>query len=208
MRVTATRSGDWWAIEAEHDGQPIYTQAKRLDQVDELVRDAFATLDIDLAGESIEVVPVIGSADVAQAARTASKQAAQAAKAASESMRRAVSRLQGDGLPVRDVAVLLEISPQRVSQLSAVRVAPPKRAPLKKASAATRAASKVAKRAASRSTTVKPPAQQGAIGKGSQGDQRSRAMPAAKPKHGRLPEKDTPGERPRVTIAAIRSPNR
>jgi hypothetical protein len=60
MRVTATRSGDWWAIEAEHDGQPIFTQAKRLDQVEGLVRDAFATLDVDLANESIEVVPVIG----------------------------------------------------------------------------------------------------------------------------------------------------
>lgn len=208
MRVTATRSGDWWAIEAEHDGQPIYTQAKRLDQVDELVRDAFTTLDIDLAGESIDVVPVIGSAEVAEAARTASKQAAQAAKAASESMRRAVSKLQGDGLPVRDVAVLLDISPQRVSQLSAVRVAAPKRGPLKKAPAATPAASKVAKRAAGKSTTVKPATKRGAIVKKPKGDQRSRAMPAAKSKPDRPAEKDTPRERPRVTIAAIRSPNR
>lgn len=128
MRVTATRSGRWWAIEAEHKGQPIYTQAKRLDQIEDLVRDAFTTLDVDVADEAIDIVPVIGSADLAEAARTASKHAVEAAQAASESMRRAVSRLQSDGLPVRDVAVLLDISPQRVSQLSAGRVAGAKEA--------------------------------------------------------------------------------
>ncbi|GAB98311.1 hypothetical protein BJY21_002147 [Kineosphaera limosa] len=59
MRVTATRSGTWWAIEAQHDGQPIYTQAKRLDQIEALVRDAFATIDIDVSDEAIDVIPVI-----------------------------------------------------------------------------------------------------------------------------------------------------
>lgn len=68
MRVIATRSMDWWAVEAEHDGQPIYTQAKRLEQVEGLVCDSFPTLDVDLADESIVVVPVIGSADVAETA--------------------------------------------------------------------------------------------------------------------------------------------
>lgn len=118
MRVTATRSGDWWAIEAEHNGQPIYTQAKRLDQVEALVRDAFATLGVDTSEEPMELVPVIESFAIADAARSASREAAAAAKAASESMRHAIARLQADGLTVRDVAALLDISPQRVSQLA------------------------------------------------------------------------------------------
>lgn len=208
MRVTATRSGDWWAIEAEHDGQPIYTQAKRLDQIEELVRDAFATLDVDLADESIDVVPVIGSSDVAEAARTASKEAAQAAKAASESMRRAVSRLQGDGLPVRDVAILLDISPQRVSQLSAGRVAAARTAPLKKAPARTPAGSTVPKGAAGGATAVRRKSKVGAFVKPSQHNQRSRALPAAKSKPDLPTEKDSSRERSRGTSAASRSTKR
>lgn len=123
MRVTATRSGDWWAVEAEHNGQPIYTQARRLDQVEALVRDAFATLGVDTNEEPMELVPVIESVDVADAARRASREAAAAAKAASDSMRKAIARLQADGLTVRDVAALLDISPQRVSQLATGRTA-------------------------------------------------------------------------------------
>lgn len=118
MHVTATRSGNWWAIEATHHGQPIFTQAKRLDQVESLVRDAFAMMAIDITDESIDVTPIVDGADTAQAARLASRNAAAAAKAASESMRKAAVALKSHGLPVRDVAVMLDISPQRVSQLT------------------------------------------------------------------------------------------
>lgn len=184
MRVTATRSGDWWAIEAEHDGQPIFTQAKRLDQVEGLVRDAFATLDVDLANESIEVVPVIGSAAGAEAARKASKRAAEAARNASESMRRAVTKLQSDGLPVRDVAVLLDISPQRVSQLAATQVATGK-APSKNVPQKMPVNREVVKApVGAGSTSVKRSTKTGSIVKGTPRGQGSPAKPAAaKSKH-------------------------
>ncbi|MGL4178020.1 MAG: antitoxin HicB [Dermatophilaceae bacterium] len=119
MRVTATRSGDWWAVEATHAGQPVYTQARRLDQIETMVRDAFVTLGLDIADEPVDVVPTIEGADLARRAREASKSAVEAAATASESMRKAVEGLQSQGLPVRDVAVMLGISPQRVSQIAA-----------------------------------------------------------------------------------------
>lgn len=43
VTATATRSGDWWAVEvAEIPG--LFTQAKRLEQIPELVADAAALL--------------------------------------------------------------------------------------------------------------------------------------------------------------------
>lgn len=52
VTATATRSEDWWAIEVpEIPG--LFTQAKRLEEVPELVRDAAALL-----GASVDEVVV------------------------------------------------------------------------------------------------------------------------------------------------------
>ena len=125
MDVTATRSGDWWALEAEHQGQPVYTQAKRLDQAAEMVRDAFATLDIDVSAERVFVIPRLARKTDSEVAATlkANESAAEAARLASEQMRRTVADLRGQGLTVRDVAQVLHVSPQRVSQLAASQTA-------------------------------------------------------------------------------------
>ena len=120
MNVTAkvVRSGNWWAIEVpEIPG--LFTQARRLDQVAAMVQDAASLAglgDVDVA-----VVPVLDdetilSIEDAKRCRTTLAVATTAAAAAS---REAVAKLRSQGLPVRDVAQLLGISPQRISALAA-----------------------------------------------------------------------------------------
>ena len=55
MKVTAkvTKSGDWWAVEVpEVDG--AFTQARRLDQIPDMVADAVHLLT-DVPAEDVEV---------------------------------------------------------------------------------------------------------------------------------------------------------
>ena len=119
MDVTAhaTRSGDWWAVEVPQI-PGLFTQAKRLDQVEAMVTDAAAMLG---HGDVHVAVEADLSDDDARAIDDAKERAVRLARAereAAAASRTAVARLRGHGLPVRDVANLMGISPQRVSQLA------------------------------------------------------------------------------------------
>ncbi|WP_032366057.1 hypothetical protein [Rhodococcoides fascians] len=122
MKVTAkaTRSGKWWAVEVpEVDG--AYTQARRLDQIPMMVADAVSLLE-DVPADSVEVSLDIdlGVPDVSEyvrSARVAVKDAARAQESAARTSRDAVGRLRNLGLTVRETAIVLDVSPQRVSQL-------------------------------------------------------------------------------------------
>ncbi len=123
MRVVAnaTRSGEWWAVEVP--AVPgLFTQAKRLDQVEAEVIDAAAMLDVEV--EAVDVVPALADVDRAliEQAREARNAAVHAEAVAGEASRAAVARLRGDGLTVRDVATVLGLSPQRVSVLARGKV--------------------------------------------------------------------------------------
>lgn len=112
----AQRSGEWWAIDVpELPG--LFTQVKRLDQVAAMVQDAAEGLGF---GEvEVNVEPHLSDqldADV-EAVRQAQEEAARAARIASVKSRETVSELRAAGLTVRDVARLLGVSAQRVSQL-------------------------------------------------------------------------------------------
>ena len=118
MKVTAIAqpSGDWWAIEVpEIPG--LFTQAKRLDQVEAMVKDAAELMGV----ESIDVELKVQLAAEVEAEVTAAKQAAARAFAlqtqAAARSRMVASHLRRQGMSVRDVAVIMGISPQRVSQL-------------------------------------------------------------------------------------------
>lgn len=122
MRVTATatRSGDWWAIEVPQT-PGVFTQAKRLDQVAGMTADAVATmLDIDASDVEVDVVPVIPEATLHESvavATSARKAAIQAEERASASMRGAVRILRNHKFSTRDIGAMLGVSHQRVSQL-------------------------------------------------------------------------------------------
>lgn len=122
MRVTATatRTGQWWAIEVSDVAGGLHTQARRLDQVVSAVIDAVALVaDVSPDAIEVDVIPKLpqAEADLIESARTASQEAARAAERASRLSRQAVEQLRSEGLTVRDVGGLLGVSPQRVSQL-------------------------------------------------------------------------------------------
>lgn len=124
MRVTATatRTGDWWAIEiADAPGGPFHTQTRRLDQVEAMVKDGVALMT-GVPEDTIEVtvVPKLPQrdAELIDAVHAASQEAVRAAERASRLSRQAVEQLRSEGMTVRDVGGLLGVSPQRVSQLA------------------------------------------------------------------------------------------
>jgi hypothetical protein len=123
------RVGGWWEITVpELDGR--VTQAKRLDQVEEVVR-SLVSLILEVPADSFDVavqpvLPGAASEDVRHA-RELRSEADRIAEAASKATRKAARQLAGLGLTVRDIGTTLRLTPQRVSQLlagSASRVRP------------------------------------------------------------------------------------
>ncbi|MDR1118776.1 MAG: XRE family transcriptional regulator [Bifidobacteriaceae bacterium] len=123
MIVTAnvTRDGDWWAVEVPDFKGGFHTQAARLDEVPDMVRDAVSMFGIEPGDVEVAVAhrldePLARMVDTAKSSRRA---AAEAAAAAAARTRAAAKSLTGAGLAVRDTAALLGVSQQRVRQLLA-----------------------------------------------------------------------------------------
>jgi DNA-directed RNA polymerase specialized sigma subunit len=122
MKVTAKveRVGGWWAVEVDYAGG-LHTQAKRLDQVPEMVKDA-VSLVADVPAKDVEVsieaaLPEKVRSDLAHARELMAK-AQRVQREASAATRLVVHELRDEErLSVRDVGCLLDVSPQRVSQL-------------------------------------------------------------------------------------------
>ena len=113
------RSGRWWAIDVpELPG--VYSQARRLDRVEPMARDAIALfLDVDPATFDVHLETNLPS-DLRQDVDEVGRLRAEADRLQAESsgaMRRLTHELLGRGLSVRDAAEILGISHQRVSQL-------------------------------------------------------------------------------------------
>lgn len=121
-RVEAVRSGNWWAISVpELDG--VFSQARRLDQVETRAREAIALmLDVE-EGDVGELDVCVESPDSVAALLREMQDSEATATAANEraaTLRRQVAQqLRDDGFPVRDIGRLTGISHQRVSQILA-----------------------------------------------------------------------------------------
>lgn len=110
------RSDGWWAVEVpELPG--LFTQARRLDQVAGMVRDAARMLDVKVGEVNVEPVMDEATARLLRELFDAKGEAKAAQERASKIMRETVSMLRSDGLTVRDVAAVTGVSPQRVSAL-------------------------------------------------------------------------------------------
>lgn len=115
----AVRAGAWWAIEVP-EVEGTFTQARRLDQVENVAREAVALM-LDVAQDSFDI-SVEYDVPAQWAALLESLKAAQDAQAAAEyavsmALRQVAASLHNEGLPMRDVGALMGRSTQRISQL-------------------------------------------------------------------------------------------
>jgi hypothetical protein len=123
--VLVTRSGRWWAI--RFPSMPdVFSQCRRLEQVDEFAREALAlALERDPGDVGPLRVNVVPPDDVAQLIAESNRLATEArlaAESAARARRAAASALAARGYPTRDIGALLGLSHQRVSQLLAEAV--------------------------------------------------------------------------------------
>jgi predicted RNase H-like HicB family nuclease len=117
-----TRTGGWWAISVP-DADGLWTQAKRLDQVEEMAREAIgAVLDLDDDEIQVRVEVDLDDRALAEAVANVRHLRAEAERLqheASDQMAEAVHLLRDKAdLPMRDVAKLLGVSHQRVGQIA------------------------------------------------------------------------------------------
>ena len=119
--VTAVRSGRWWAIEAP-DLRGVHSQARRLDQVEAMAREAIAlvlavpedSFDVSIQTDLASLGDLQASIEEALKAR----EAAELAQAkASTTIRHAVGEIRSSGYTSRDAGMLLGLSNQRISQI-------------------------------------------------------------------------------------------
>lgn len=117
--VSAERYGDWWAITVE-ELPGVFSQARRLGQVEAMARDAISLL-LDVGSDSFDLSVREKLAPDTERVVAAAKEARAAAIAhqevASERSRAAARTLAAQGLPQRDIGRLLDLSHQRVAQL-------------------------------------------------------------------------------------------
>lgn len=113
------REDGWWIVTVDElDG--VFTHARRIAQVEPLIRDAIALwLEVEPNGFDVQLQPDL-PADVADTVMAAvdDRRAAEVAKAqAAHSTSNAVVTLISSGMPTRDVGQLVGISYQRVAQI-------------------------------------------------------------------------------------------
>ena len=116
VTATATRNGDWWAVEVpEIPG--LFTQARRLDQIEAMVKDAATILGQHV--DTVSVEPQLNDDERASVDRLmrAREQAHRSQAEASTLTRETIRLLRAKGLTVRDVADVVGLTPQRVSVL-------------------------------------------------------------------------------------------
>ena len=117
--VTArvTRSDGWWAVSVD-EIPGLFTQARRLDQVADMVREAGALLGGDVG--AVEVAPILDSDSqrMLEKLEAARKEAEEKQRISSGLTREVIRRFRDEGLTLRDIASLVGLSQQRVAVLS------------------------------------------------------------------------------------------
>lgn len=121
-KIEVHRDGRWWMIVVPELDQ--VTQARRISEIEDMARSLIAiSTDAPMADVAVQVTSitlsdgddVLGSAEQIQKLR---RQAHTLEATATDAVREYALKLTAAGVPVRDAATLLHISPQRVSQLT------------------------------------------------------------------------------------------
>jgi DNA-directed RNA polymerase specialized sigma24 family protein len=119
IKAKFERQADGWRVEVPQLDNFV-TVAKRLDKISEKIKD----LAHDLTGEErcnviIKVEAIMpGIICDLEAAQEKSREAMRLQEESSAEIRDVVSRMRDEGLTMRDIAVLLGVTPQRVAQLA------------------------------------------------------------------------------------------
>ncbi len=119
IKAKVERQADGWRVEVPELNNFV-SNAKRLDKVTEQIKD----LAHELTGEErchviIKVEAIMpGIICDLESAQHKSREAARLQEEASSEIRDVVSRMRNEGLTMRDIAVLLGVTPQRVAQLA------------------------------------------------------------------------------------------
>ena len=117
--VTArvTRSEGRWAISVE-EIPGLFTQARRLDQVANMVCDAASLLGVEVG--TVDVQPVLDSDSqrMLEELEAARREAEEKQRISSGLTREVIRRFRDEGLTLRDIASLIGLSQQRVAVLS------------------------------------------------------------------------------------------
>lgn len=126
-RYTAVcrRAGGWWAISVP-EIKGLHTQARRLDQVEDMTRDAIALM-LEVSPDSFEVEVRPEMPEEVTRALQARESAEQAEQRAAQAVRDAITSLRARGYSVRDTGRMLNLSQQRISQIMAGNMAYRKR---------------------------------------------------------------------------------
>ncbi len=121
VEVRAVREGRWWVLHLAGGGT---TQARTLTQVESMVADYVSlTHDVPLDAVSVTITdidPGPGLAQALTAAREAQADAMRAQERAASRVRALARTLLERGLSGAEIAIVLGVSKQRVSQLIAV----------------------------------------------------------------------------------------
>lgn len=121
IKATVYRIDGWWSVAFTLEGREMGTQARRFNQVSDMVKDAAVLM----AGGKTEDYHVdIEFADkeytlLLERCLSASLEAKKATKKAATESRTTIVTLREKGLTVKEISTMLDISPQRVSQLAA-----------------------------------------------------------------------------------------
>jgi DNA-directed RNA polymerase specialized sigma subunit len=124
MSTYTVRAKRWvhgWELHIDGVG---VTQSRSLGDAERMVRDYIETLtDHDTSGDQVVITPVVGGGldEAMQAARDAVAAAERARRDAAARLRQVVREMKQAGLSGRDIAHLLQVSAQRVSQFLANR---------------------------------------------------------------------------------------
>lgn len=117
--VEVRRSGRWWAVDVP-EVRGIFSQARRLSEVEAMARDAIAAvLEVSPRSFAVVIRPVLDArlqalVDDARRSRIAVQEAQ---LEAAENAALALRSLQREGLALRDAGELLGISHQRAAQI-------------------------------------------------------------------------------------------
>lgn len=113
--VVARRWALGWELHIQGVG---VTQSHRLTEAEAMVRD-YIVMDLGEHDFEVEITPEMspGIDREIHRARKATADAAEVVEAAAKRSRDVARRLRDEGLTGRDIAIVLGVSPQRVSQL-------------------------------------------------------------------------------------------